>query len=49
MNFQLSKFVRVSIVVVMVGIILLAAKVFSLEHRVAVLEKSLTPHVAPVK
>lgn len=49
MNIQISKFVRVSIIVLMVGIILLAAKVFTLEHRIALLEKSITPHVAPVK
>lgn len=49
MNFQFSKFARVSIVVLVVGIILLVAKIFTLEHRVAVLEKTLTPHLALVK
>jgi hypothetical protein len=48
MNIQLSKFFRVSIIVLLVGKILLAAKVFTIEHRVTVLEKSLTPHVVPV-
>ena len=43
MNLQIGKFVRAGMIVLMVSIIILASKVFTLEHGVTLLEKPISP------